>query len=94
MSKSITSKFVSTSALSGTRAGEVQWSAGRVCGPAEDPPKAEEEPAYQSKAAQTQEVRQSPCLKVEDVDDITTWTHPILVVINGVYTQLTQTFVL
>ena len=66
MSKSITSKFVSTSGSSGTRAGEeVQWSAGRVCGPAEDPSEAKEEPAYQAKAAQTQEVRQSTCLKRE-----------------------------
>ena len=66
MSKSITSKFVSTSGLSGTRAGEeVQWSTSRVCGPAEDPPKAEEEPAYQAKATQTQEVRQLTCLKRE-----------------------------
>ena len=64
MSKSITSKFVSTSGSSGTRAGEeVQWSASRVHGPAEDPPKAKEEPAYQAKAAQTQEVRQSTCLR-------------------------------
>ena len=66
MSKSITSKFVSTSGSSGTRVREeVQRSAGRVRGPAEDPPKAKEEPAYQAKAAQTQEVCLSTCLKRE-----------------------------
>ena len=76
MSKSITSKFVSTSGSSGTRVGEeVQWSPGRIRGPAKDPPEAEEEPAYQAKAAQTQEVRQPTCLK-RDMGDITTWIHP------------------
>ena len=44
--------FVYSAGSSGTRAGEeVQWAAGGVCGPAEDPPKAKEEPAHQTKAA-------------------------------------------